>query len=86
MEPLKSGMFCKLESNVKMMRWRLQGGHDEVGMAMWRLESRERPKLEDAGGRERLLGWRRLEGRERLLGWSRLVQGRGCQVGGVCRW
>ena len=26
-------------------------------------------------GRERLLGWRRLEGRARLLGWRRLVQG-----------
>ena len=73
--PLKSGMFCKVESNVKMTRCRLQGGDDEVGMARWRLESRERPKLEDAGGRERLLGWRRLEGRARLLGWSRLVQG-----------
>ena len=32
-------------------------------------------KLEDAGGRERLLRWRRLEGRARLLGWRRLVQG-----------
>ena len=40
-----------------------------------RLESRERPKLENAGGRERLLGWRRLEGSARFLGWSRLVQG-----------
>ena len=26
-------------------------------------------------GRERLLGWRRLEGRARLLGWRRLLQG-----------
>ena len=78
--PLKSGIFCKVESNVKMTRCRLQGGDDEVGMARWRLESRERPKLEDAGGRERL------EGRARLLGWSRLVQGRGCQGGGRCRW
>ena len=39
----------------------------------WRLESRERPKLEDAGGR--LLGWRRLEGRARLLGLGKLVHG-----------
>ena len=40
-------------------------------MARWRLESKERPKLEDAGGRERLLGWKRLKGRARLLGWRR---------------
>ena len=33
-----------------------EGGDEEVRMARWRLESRERPKLEDAGGRERLLG------------------------------
>ena len=46
-----------------------------MGMVSWRLESRERPKLEGAGGRERLLGWRRLDGSARLLGWSRLVQG-----------
>ena len=26
-------------------------------------------------GRERLLGWRKLEGRARLLVWRRLVQG-----------
>ena len=37
-------------------------------------EQGEAVKLEDAGGRERLLGWRRLEGRARLLGWRRLVQ------------
>ena len=40
--PLKSGMFCKVESNVKMTRCRLQGGDGEVGMARWRLESSER--------------------------------------------
>ena len=68
--PLKSWMFCKVESNVKMNWCRLQGGEDKVGMARWRLESRERPKLEDSGGRERLLGWRRLEGSARLLGCS----------------
>ena len=38
-------------------------------------EQGEAAKLEDAGGEERLLGWRRLEGRARLLGWRRLVQG-----------
>ena len=29
----------------------------------------------DAGGRERLLWWKRIKGRARLLGWRRLVQG-----------
>ena len=38
-------------------------------------EQGEAAMLEDAGDRERLLGWRRLEGRARLLGWRRLVQG-----------
>ena len=45
---------------MKMTRCRLQGGDDNVGMARWRLESRERPNIEDPGGRERLLWWRRL--------------------------
>ena len=50
-------------------------------------EQGEAAKLEDAGGRERLIGWRRLKGRARLLGWRRLVDpGRGCDVGGDCRW
>ena len=31
-----------LKRNVKMTRCRLQGGDGEVGMARWRLESRER--------------------------------------------
>ena len=38
-------------------------------------EKGEAAKLEDTGGRERLLGWRKLEGRARLLVWRRLVQG-----------
>ena len=38
-------------------------------------EQEEAAKLEDSGGRERLLGWRRLEGRAMLLEWRRLVQG-----------
>ena len=38
-------------------------------------EQGEAAKLEDAGGREMLLGWRRLEWRARLLGWRGLVQG-----------
>ena len=38
-------------------------------------------KLEDAGGRERLIGWRRLEGRARLLEWRRLVQGEAVKLG-----
>ena len=38
-------------------------------------EQGEAAKLEGAQGRERLLGWRRLEGRARLLGWRMLVQG-----------
>ena len=40
--PLKSGMFCKVNNNVKITRFRLQGGNGKVGMASWRLESRER--------------------------------------------
>ena len=40
--PLKSVMFCDVERYVKMTRCRLQGGDVEVGMARWRLESRER--------------------------------------------
>ena len=38
-------------------------------------EQGEAAKLEDSGGRERLLRWRRLEGRKMLLDWRRLVQG-----------
>ena len=54
-----------------MARWRWQCGNGEVETG----EQGEATKLENAGGRERLLGWRRLEGRARLLGCSRLVQG-----------
>ena len=54
-----------------MARWRWRGGNGKVETG----EQGEAAKLEDAGGRERLLGWRRLEGRARLLGWRRLVQG-----------
>ena len=68
---LKSVMFCEVESNVKMMRCRLQdkNGEGETG------EQGEAANLDDSGGRVRLLCWRRLEGRARLLGWRRLVQG-----------
>ena len=38
-------------------------------------EKGEAAKLEDTGGRERLLGWRKLEGRAKLLVRRRLVQG-----------
>ena len=44
-----------------MARWEWRGGDWRAG--------------KDAGGRERLLGWRKLEGRARLLVWRRLVQG-----------
>ena len=50
-------------------RCTLQGGNGGTG------GQGEAAKLEDAGGRERLLGWRRLEGRARVLGWRRLIQG-----------
>ena len=74
--PLKSGMFGEAETNLKMTRGRLQGGDGKVGMARWKLKSRERlPIWKMLVGRERLFGWRRLEGRARLLGWRRLVQG-----------
>ena len=36
-------------------------------------EQGEAAKLEDSGGRERMLGKRRLEGKARLLEWRRLV-------------
>ena len=42
-----------------MARWRLQGGNGEVETG------EQAAKLEDDGGRERLLGWRLLEGRAR---------------------
>ena len=40
--PLKSGTFCEVKRNVKMTRCRLQGGAGNVGMARWRLKSRDR--------------------------------------------
>ena len=58
-----------------MARWIWRGGNAEVETG----EQGEAAKLEDAGGRERMLGtqvgWRRPEVRARLLGWWRLVQG-----------
>ena len=57
--PLKSGMFCEVESNVKMTRCQLQGGDGMVGMARWRLESRERLpswKMQGACRRRGFLG------------------------------
>ena len=49
-------MFDNVESNLKMMRCRLQGGDVKVGIARWRLENRERlPSWEMLGGLERLL-------------------------------
>ena len=68
---------------MKITRCRLQGGDGKVGTAKWRLESRERlPSWKMLGGREMLLGLRRLEWRAmllgwraRLVGWRRLVQG-----------
>ena len=39
-----------------MERWRWRGGNGEVETG----ERGEAAKLEDGGGRERLLGWRRL--------------------------
>ena len=56
-------------------------------------EKGEAAKLEDTGGRERLLGWRKLEGRARLLVWRRLVQGEAVKLEdaadgevGMARW
>ena len=44
MGALKSGMFReverKVESKVKMARWRWQGGDSEVEMARWRWRGR----------------------------------------------
>ena len=50
-------------------------------MARWRLESRER-----CLGQGKDAWWRRLDGRARLLGVEEAGPGRGCQVGGDCRW
>ena len=51
-------MVGEVESNVKMMRCRLQGGDGEVGMARWSLESRERlPSWIMLGGRESTTEW-----------------------------
>ena len=63
----RGGEQC--EDDKVTVRWRWQGGNGEVETG----EQGEAAKLEDAGGRERLLGWRRLERRARLLGWRRLV-------------
>ena len=54
-------------------------------MARWEckvetVELGEAAKLEDAGGRQRLLESRRLEGMARLLGWRRLVEGEAVQL------
>ena len=49
----------------------MQGGNGEVETR----EQGENAKMEDAWGRKRLLGWRRLEWRERLIGLRRLVPG-----------
>ena len=47
-------------------------------------EQGEAAKLEDAGGRKRLLGWRRLEWRARLLGQRRpLPEGSSYVTSGV---
>ena len=70
--PLKSGMFFEVKmTRCKLQGWRWRGGNGEVETG----EQGEAAKLEGARGRERLLGWRRLEGRARLLGWTMLVQG-----------
>ena len=68
---MKSGMFCEVESHEKITRCRLQSGNSEVEIG----EQREAAKLEDSGGRERMLGRRRLEGKARLLEWRRMVSG-----------
>ena len=62
-------MFCEVESNEKNTMCRLQSGNSEVEIG----EQREAAKLEDSGGRERMLWKRRLEGKARLLEWMRLV-------------
>ena len=55
--PLKSGIFGEVESNVKMTRCRLQSGDGMVGMARWRLESRERlPSWKMLGAERGCLG------------------------------
>ena len=67
--PLKCGMFCEVESNVKMTRCRLQGGDGEVGMARWRLESRER-----------CWGQEEAKGEGKAAGVEEAGPGRGCQA------
>ena len=60
---------------MKMTRCRLQGGDGEVGMARWRLESRER-----------CWGQGEAKGEGKAAGVEEAGPGRGCQAGGGCRW
>jgi hypothetical protein len=68
-------MFSEVESNVKMTRCRLQSGDDKVGMARWRLESRERlPGWKMLGAGRGCLGGGGSRGRQGCWGeggWSR---------------
>ena len=75
MGPLKSWMFCKMERDVKMTKCRLQVGDGDVGMARWRLESRER-----------CWGQGEAKGEGTAAGVEEAGPGRGCQTGGGCRW
>ena len=77
-------MFWEVESNVIMTTFGLQGRDDEVGMARWRLERRERlPSWKILGAGRGCLGggsWRGGQGcwceggwsRERLSSWRML--------------
>ena len=73
--PLKSGMLCEVESNAKMTKCRLQSGDGEVGMARWRLKSRER-----------LPSWEMLGAGRGCLGGGGWRGGQNCWGGGSFNW
>ena len=66
---------------MKMTRCRLQGGDGEVGITSWRLERRERCW---GLGEDTLVEEAKGEGK--AAGVEEDGPGRGCQVGGGCRW
>ena len=79
---LKSGMFSEVESNVKMTWCRLQDGDGEVENG----EQGEDTKLEDARGQREAAWLEEAGGEGKAAGVDEARPGRGCQVGGGCRW
>ena len=74
--PLKSGMYCKVKSNVKMTRCRLQGGDGEVGTGeQGELLGQGEAALVDEA-----------KGEGKAAGAEEAGPGRSFHVGRGCRW